>query len=89
MTENTPATRAELRAASETPNVVVQNPRVRKVAGVVLGVASLVVSSLVVVDLASPAIELSAFTTPAAALVLFLGGTFGLGVTTPNVPRGY
>lgn len=70
-----------------TPNVVVQNPRVRFVAGIVLGVASLVVSSAVVVDVTSPAFDLSAVTTPASALVLFLGGVFGLGVTTPNVPR--
>lgn len=72
---------------SATPNVVVQNPRVRFHAGIVLGIASLVTSSAVVLDVSSPALEWSAVTTPAAALVLFLGGAFGLGVTTPNVPR--
>lgn len=71
---------------TQTPNVVVHDPRVRKVANVLLGASSLVVSSAVVLDVASPAFDWSAFTTPASALVLFLGGVFGLAVTTPNVP---
>lgn len=69
-----------------TPNVVVHNPVVRKVANVVLGIASLIVAGAVVLDGASPAFEWSEWTGPASALVLFLAGVFQIAVTTPNVP---
>ena len=74
--------------AALTPNVVVQNPTVRKVANVVLGTAGIVLSSAVVLDVASPAFDWTAITTPGLALYGFLAGVFGLAVTTPNVPRG-
>lgn len=70
-----------------TPNVVVANPTVRRVANVVLGTAGLVLSSAVVLDVSIPAVDWSAWTTPGLALYGFLAGVFGLAVTTPNVPR--
>lgn len=71
-----------------TPNVVVQSPKVRKVAGVVIGVALIFFPALIVLDVNAPALDFSAWTTPGMAVTSFLAGVFGLAVTTPNVPRG-
>lgn len=85
---STPQTRAEARqAAVETPNVVVQNPTVRKIAGIVLGALGLALGTVVVVDGASPAFDLTAYTGPVTAGYLYLSSVFGLVVTVPNVPR--
>lgn len=81
-----PMTRAEARAA-ETPNVVVQNPKVRKVAGIVLGTVGIVLGTVVVVDGATPAFDLTEITGPVTAGYLYLSSLFGLAVTVPNVPR--
>lgn len=70
-----------------TPNVVVQNPSVRKVAGIVLGTALIVFPALIVLDVNAPGLDFSAWTTPGMAVTSFLAGVFGLAVTTPNVPR--
>lgn len=71
-----------------TPNVVVQNPTIRKAAGVVLGVAGLLLGTLLVVDGASDAFDAAAITGPATAGYLYLSSAFGLAVTVPNVPHG-
>lgn len=72
---------------TETPNVVVSNPNVRKAIGVVLGVVGVLVGTAVVVDLASPAFDLAAVTGPVTAAYIYLSSAFGLAVTVPNVPR--
>lgn len=72
---------------SPTPNVVVQNPSVRKGANIVLGIAGIVIGAAVVFDAAAPAVDIAEITTPAAAVYGFLAGVFGLAVTTPNVPK--
>ena len=72
---------------SETPNVVVSNPHVRKIAGNVLGVASLVLSIATLVDGAIPAVEYAFITGPAAVIIAGLFGIFQLTVTSPNVPK--
>lgn len=71
---------------SPTPNVVVSNPFVRKIVGIVLGTAALILPVAGIIDMYSDAIDWSFWTVPAGAIVLFLGGAFGLGVTVPNVP---
>ena len=71
---------------SETPNVIVQNPAVRKVVGNILGVASLVLSIATLVDGAIPDIEYANITGPAAVIITGLFGIFQLAVTSPNVP---
>lgn len=73
---------------SETPNVVVSDPRVRKVAGNVLAVASLIESIAVLVDGAIPQIDYGYITGPAAVIIAGLFGIFQLAVTSPNVPSG-
>jgi hypothetical protein len=69
-----------------TPNVIVSNPTVRKVAGNVLGAASLLLSTAVLVDGAIPAIDYTFVTGPAAVIISGLFGIFQLAVTSPNVP---
>lgn len=71
-----------------TPNVVVQNPSVRKVANVVIGVALIVFPAAAVLDSTSAELDFSQWLVPATAVTSFLAGVFGLAVTTPNVPRG-
>ena len=71
---------------TQTPNVVVSNPAVRKVAGVVLGVALIVFPAAAVLDAASPELDFSVWLIPATAVTSFLAGIFGLAVTTPNIP---
>ena len=74
-------------AATETPNVVVSNPIVRKTMGVVISSAAVIVPAAIVLDVNTPLVDWSAWTTPAMAVTSFLAGVFGLVVTTPNVPR--
>lgn len=71
---------------SVTPNVVVQNPLVRKVVGIALGVAALVLPIAGIIDQYAANLDWSAVLIPAGAITLFLGGTFGLTVTVPNIP---
>lgn len=69
-----------------TPNVVVQNPTVRKIAGVIIGSAAIIVPAAVVLDGATDALDWSAWTIPAMAVTSFLAGIFQVSVSTPNVP---
>jgi hypothetical protein len=71
---------------SETPNVVVSDPRVRKVANIVLGAALIVFPAAGILDASSTALDFSSWLLPATAVTSFLAGVFGLAVTTPNVP---
>jgi hypothetical protein len=73
-------------APTETPNVVVSNPTVRKVVGNILGVASLLLSIATLVDGAIEQVEYGYITGPAAVIIAGLFGIFQLGVTSPNVP---
>ena len=70
---------------TETPNVVVQNPTVRKAAGIILGAVGIALGT-VVVDGAAPAFDLTEYTGPTTAGYLYLSSLFGLAVTVPNVP---
>jgi hypothetical protein len=72
---------------TETPNVVVQNPLVRKVVGNTLAVASVGLSIAVLVDGAISELDYGNITGPAAVIIAGLFGIFQLGVTSPNVPK--
>lgn len=74
-------------APAETPNVVIANPTVRKIAGNTLGVAGLVLSIATLVDGAIQQIDYGHITGPAAVIIAGLFGIFQLGVTSPNVPK--
>lgn len=73
--------------SDQTPNVVVQNPNVRRGANIILGVVGLIVGTAVVVDGATPAFDITAITTPVIAGYAYLASAFGLAVTLPNIPR--
>jgi hypothetical protein len=72
---------------SATPNVVVENPIVRKVVGNSLAVASVLLSIAVLVDGAVADLDYGNVTGPAAVIIAGLFGIFQLGVTSPNVPK--
>lgn len=72
---------------SNTPNVVIANPTVRKIVGNTLAVASVGLAIATLFDSAIAEIEISNITGPAAVIIAGLFGIFQLGVTSPNVPQ--
>jgi hypothetical protein len=72
---------------SETPNVVIESPGIRKGINIAVSTVAIVLGTTIVVDAASPAFDLSAITNPVSAAVLYLASVFNLAVTLPNVPR--
>lgn len=73
---------------SDTPNVVIQSPKVRKVAQWVIGVAAIVLPAAMVLDSASPELDWTVWTVPGMAVTSFLAGVWGVAVAAPNVPKG-
>jgi len=71
---------------SLTPNVRIENPKVRKGVGDTLGWAGVAIVATTIVDASIPAIDLLWLTTPASAIVLGFLGLFQTLVTSPNVP---
>jgi hypothetical protein len=70
-----------------TPNVTIENPKVRKAVrtGIdVIGAATFVAAA---VDVASPAIDLAAWTIPVGAAYLALRSVFGFAVDNRNTPK--
>ena len=72
---------------TETPNIIVQNPTVRKWVGNILAVATLVLSIATLVDGAIEQIAYSEYTGPAAVIIAGLFGIFQITVTSPNIPK--
>jgi len=72
----------------ETPNVVVENPKIRNAANWVLGVIGIILGTVVAVDGASGAFDLTEVTTPAIVGYAYLAAAFGLAVIRPNIPKG-
>lgn len=72
---------------TETPNVVIENPKTRKKLNTALSAAAIVLGTAIAVDGASPAFDISAFTIPASVGLLYLSGAFGFTVTLPNYPK--
>jgi hypothetical protein len=72
---------------SDTPNVVIESPNLRKGINIALWSAGVILGTVIVVDGASPAFELSAYTNPISAGLLYLGSAFGFAVTLPNIPK--
>lgn len=71
---------------SQTPNVIVSDPRVRKIAGNALGVATLLLAIATLVDGAVVELDYGNVTGPATVIIAGLFSIFQLGVTSPNVP---
>ena len=78
---------SDLTLPTTTANVVIENPRVRRVANIIIGALAIIIPTTVAIDVAAPGFDLAVYTTPAMAGLLFLAGLFQLGVTTPNIPR--
>ena len=72
----------------ETPNVVIENPGTRRVLNYLVGWGAIASGLVMAVDGASPAFDVSAWTTPATAGIAFLAGVLAVGVTVPNIPKG-
>ena len=87
MTDQTPAqTRAELK--TKTPNAgLVKDPNKREVLNNVIAAVGLVLGTAMVVDIASPAFDLSAWTEPAFVGYAYVAAFFGIAVTRPNYPK--
>jgi hypothetical protein len=69
-----------------TPNVVIESTTARKVVNVCVSTIAVILGTVIVVDASSPAFDLSAWTNPVSAGVLYLASVFNLAVTLPNVP---
>jgi len=73
---------------NETPNAgLIPNPKARRVIGLVLGNLGVILGAVATADGLSAAFDVSQYTVPAAGVIAFLGGAYGLAVTVPNVPR--
>lgn len=70
-----------------TPNVVVQDPRVRKIVGNILAVAVIVLAVVTLVDTQVPAFDIGWVTVPAGGIIAGLFSIFQLAVTSPNIPQ--
>lgn len=75
-------------SAAQTPNVVVSDPRVRKVANIIIGALLVVLPTAGILDGSSSAIDFSGWLLPAMAVTSFLAGVFNVAVTVPNIPSG-
>jgi hypothetical protein len=69
-----------------TPNVVVADPRVRKVVNIVLGVSALVLPIAGMIDRGVTEFNFDPWLMIAGEINLFLVGVFNLGVINPNIP---
>jgi len=72
--------------ANETPNVVLQNPVVRKVLNYGLGIAALVLPIATLIDGALDNVDWSEPLQVASQIALFLTGALAVGVTAQNIP---
>jgi len=72
---------------TETPNAVLENPSVRRVVNVVLGIIGIIIGTVTVVDASTAAFDLTPFTIPATVGYAYLAAIFGLAITTPNIPK--
>lgn len=74
-------------AATQTPNVVIENPAVRKGVRTVIDAVGAVAFVAQVADVASPAFDISAYTIPVLAAYAAARVVFGFVVDNPNTPK--
>ena len=77
-------------APTDTPNVVIESPTVRKGLGAALYIVSVLTGLASIITIAYP--DVAGFDVPKLITVInaaisFLTGAFGLVVTLPNVPK--
>lgn len=73
---------------TNTPNVVISNPKARKIARTALDIIGVVLGTVMVADFATEAFNFLPFTAPTLAVWTYLRLAFGLGVDNPNTPKG-
>lgn len=71
---------------SETPNVVIENPRIRKVLRTILDTIGGLTFIAVAVDVASPELDFALWTTPILAGYAAARTVFGFAVDNTNTP---
>ncbi len=71
---------------TETPNVIISNPVVRKWVGNILGAATTLLAIATVVDGAIAELDYANVSGPAAVIIAGILGIFQLTITSPNVP---
>lgn len=69
-----------------TPNVVIENPKIRRAIRTTLDVALLLTLAVAAGDSFSDAFDATTVTLPALAILGVLRAGFGLGVDNPNTP---
>jgi hypothetical protein len=72
---------------TQTPNVVIENPKARRIARTVLDIVGLGIGTAIVADATSGAFDIAAITVPALAVWTYLRAGFGLGIDNPNTPK--
>ena len=85
-TPETPLTRDDVKK-TQTPNVVIENPKSRSAINTTLSVVGLVLGTVMVVDMASADFDLTRITEPLFVGYAYVAAAFGLGVTRPNYPK--
>ena len=74
-------------APTETPNVVIENPQVRKIVRTVLDSIGGLTFIAAAVDVASPDIDIYSITGPILAGYAVARVVFGFAVDNPNTPK--
>lgn len=72
---------------TETPNVVIENPKARIIARTTLDVIGAALGTVIAVDAASNGFDLSWLTIPAMAGWTYLRLVFGLAIDNTNTPK--
>lgn len=72
---------------SETPNVVIENPKARKIARTVLDTVGAALVIVMAVDASTDVLNVLPITVPALAGWTAARTVFGFGVDNPNTPR--
>ena len=70
-----------------TPNIVIENPDVRRKITFALGIIGGILGIAVTADAASLDFDIARYTIPALAVYAYITSLFGLGVTAPNTPK--
>jgi len=75
------------RSEHYTPNVNIENPKLRRIVNATLQTATIIVAAIMAGDAISPHIDWTPVTLPVAAVIGALAGGYGLSVTQPNIPK--
>lgn len=87
-TVKVPAQELQELELNQTPNQgLIEDPKARKVLNNVIAGVGLVLGTAMVVDIATPAWDISAWTEPIFIGYAYIAAAFGFAVTRPNYPK--